>query len=90
MTRIEQTLRKQLAEQYGLPMDAYRCHIESEYEDDPSLKRWAIFYRPDNGASVQVSDIYTDRGGWPVQWAAPELGTLSPFMLSEYLAQDSA
>ena len=87
MNRIEQALRRELAKRYGFDLTAYRYRMESENEGTTFVSRFVTFYRPDTGASVQIDNILTDRGGWPAQWSRPELGQIHPVILRQYLEE---
>lgn len=89
MTRIEQALRKSLAE-YGIAMDDYRFHVESVYPDEPKLVRSAVFYRPSDGAAIRVDNIYVDRSGWPAQWDQPELTAVHETIMRGYMEADTS
>ena len=84
MNHIEQALRRELAETYGVQTDLYLCRVEpaEEYE----VRSYARFWRPDNGAYIDANDIYTDRGGWPGQWTW-DIGVMSEPILRSYLAE---
>lgn len=70
--RVEKELRVTLAG-YGLNMADWTCTIEPVYENNPSLLLYATFKRQD-GAEIGITDIYTDRDGYPIQFSRPELG----------------
>jgi hypothetical protein len=90
MNRVEQALRRELAKRYGFDVSAYRCHLETMDEGTEWMSRYVTFYRPDTGASIQIDNILTDRGGWPAQYSRPELSQLSSTILRQYLKEDGS
>lgn len=81
--RIESALRTELAG-WGLDLSDYQVRIESVYDTEPTLVREAIFYRPADGLSVQVSGIFTNRQGWPVQHDQPVLTGWHPTIIDQW------
>jgi hypothetical protein len=90
VNRIEQALRRELVKRYGFDVSAYRCHLETMDEGTEWMSRYVTFYRPDTGASIQIDNILTDRGGWPAQWSRPELGQVHGVILRQWLEEDGS
>ena len=91
MNRIEQALRKVLAEMYGFDLDAYRCRIETMPVRGAPALRFVTFYRPGTGACIQIDNVESDRGGWPERWSHPELIVAGVrLVLRQYLEEDKS
>lgn len=70
-SRVEKQLREELAAVHGLPIHEYTCEVQGY--DDYSPVLYAKFTRG-NGATIEITDIYTDDDGEILQTSRAELG----------------